>query len=30
VAINPSRVAGPVGEALGKYLGWDIYCHDAA
>ncbi len=30
VAINPSRVAGPVAEALGKYLGWDIYCHDAA
>ncbi len=29
VAISPSRVAGIVGEAFGKYLGWDVYNHDA-
>ncbi len=28
VAINPSRVAGVVQEALGRYLGWDVYNHD--
>ena len=28
VAINPSRVAAVLHEALGKYLGWDVYIHD--
>jgi L-fucose isomerase-like protein len=27
VAINPSQVASAVGEALGKYLGWNVYHH---
>lgn len=27
VAINPGRIAGPVREALGKYLGWSTYLH---
>jgi L-fucose isomerase-like protein len=27
VAINPTRVAAGVKEALGKYLGWDVYHH---
>ena len=27
VAINLSEVAKPVGEALGKYLGWEVYMH---
>lgn len=27
VAINLSQVAGSVEEALGKYLGWDVYHH---
>jgi L-fucose isomerase-like protein len=30
VAINPSRVAGVVQEAFGRYLGWDVYNHDRA
>jgi L-fucose isomerase-like protein len=30
VAINPSRVAGVVQEALAKYLGWDVYNHNSA
>jgi L-fucose isomerase-like protein len=29
VAISPCRVAGIVSEAFGKYLGWDVYDHDA-
>ena len=29
VAVNPSRVAASVNEALGKYMGWDVYYHDA-
>jgi L-fucose isomerase-like protein len=29
VAISPSRVAGIVSEAFDKYLGWDVYDHDA-
>ena len=29
VAANLSRVAKPVQEALAKYLGWDIYFHEA-
>jgi len=28
VAINPTRVAAGVKEALGKYLGWDVYHHE--
>jgi len=28
VAINPTRVAAGVKEALGKYLGWEIYHHE--
>jgi L-fucose isomerase-like protein len=28
VAINPTRVAAGVKEALGKYLGWEIYLHE--
>ncbi len=28
VAISPSRAAGVVQEALGRYLGWDVYNHD--
>jgi L-fucose isomerase-like protein len=28
VAINPTRVAAGVREALGKYLGWDVYLHE--
>jgi len=27
VAINPTRVCTGVNEALGKYLGWDVYRH---
>lgn len=27
VAINPARIAAGVREALGKYLGWDVYHH---
>jgi L-fucose isomerase-like protein len=27
VAVNPARVAAGVKEALGKYLGWDVYYH---
>jgi L-fucose isomerase-like protein len=27
VAVNRSQVAASVGEALGKYLGWDVYHH---
>jgi L-fucose isomerase-like protein len=27
VAINPGRIAGPVREALGRYLGWETYLH---
>jgi L-fucose isomerase-like protein len=29
VAISPSRVGGIVSEAFCKYLGWDVYDHDA-
>jgi L-fucose isomerase-like protein len=29
VALNQSRVAAAVNEALGKYMGWDVYCHGA-
>lgn len=28
VAINPTRVSAGVKEALGKYLGWDVYLHE--
>ena len=28
VAINPTRIAAGVKEALGKYLGWDVYLHE--
>ena len=28
VAINPTRIGLGVREALGKYLGWDIYLHE--
>jgi L-fucose isomerase-like protein len=28
VAINPTRVAAGVKEALSKYLGWEIYHHE--
>jgi L-fucose isomerase-like protein len=27
VAMNMSRCADPVGEALGKYLGWGVHRH---
>jgi len=27
VAVNLSQVAGPIAEALTKYLGWDVYKH---
>jgi L-fucose isomerase-like protein len=27
VAVNPTRIAAGVKEALGKYLGWDVYFH---
>jgi L-fucose isomerase-like protein len=27
VAVNPTRVAGAVKEALSRYLGWDVYHH---
>jgi hypothetical protein len=27
VAINLSHVAAAVNEALGKYMGWDVYYH---
>ncbi|MDR3577450.1 MAG: L-fucose/L-arabinose isomerase family protein [Anaerolineaceae bacterium] len=27
VAINPARLAGTLDEALGKYLGWQVYHH---
>ena len=29
VAINLSQTASAVREALGKYMGWDVYCHRA-
>ncbi len=29
VAVNPARIAAGVQEALGKYLGWEVYRHDA-
>ncbi len=29
VAINPSQVSAAVDEALSKYLGWEVYNHDA-
>jgi L-fucose isomerase-like protein len=29
VAINPSRVGAAVNEAFSRYLGWDVYNHDA-
>ena len=29
VAISPSRTAAVVQEAFTKYLGWDVYNHDA-
>jgi len=29
VAINPSQVGGAVAEAFDKYLGWEVYHHDA-
>jgi len=29
VAVNRSQVAGAVNEALGKYMGWDVYYHTA-
>jgi len=29
VAVNRSQVAAAVSEALGKYLGWDVYYHGA-
>lgn len=29
VAINLSQTAVALNEALGKYLGWDVYCHRA-
>ncbi len=29
VAINQSQVAAAVSEALGKYMGWDVYYHGA-
>jgi L-fucose isomerase-like protein len=28
VAINPTRIAAGVSEALSKYLGWDVYRHE--
>jgi L-fucose isomerase-like protein len=28
VAINPSRIAAGVKEALSKYLGWEVYLHE--
>lgn len=28
VAINPTRISAGVKEALGNYLGWDIYLHE--
>ena len=27
VAVNPTLVAAGVKEALGKYLGWEVYHH---
>jgi L-fucose isomerase-like protein len=27
VSVNPTRVAAALNEALGKYLGWDVYRH---
>ena len=27
VSVNPTRVAGALEEALGKYMGWDVYRH---
>ena len=29
VAVNPSQVAGVLEEAFDKYLGWDVYHHQA-
>jgi L-fucose isomerase-like protein len=28
VAINPARISNGVKEALGKYLGWEVYLHE--
>jgi L-fucose isomerase-like protein len=28
VAINPTHIAAGVNEALTKYFGWDVYCHE--
>jgi len=28
VAVNPTRISAGVKEALGKYLGWDVYLHE--
>jgi L-fucose isomerase-like protein len=28
VAVNPTRIAAGVKEALSKYLGWDVYLHE--
>ena len=28
VAINPTRMAAGLKEALSKYLGWDVYLHE--
>ncbi len=28
VAVNPAPVAAGTREALSKYLGWDVYCHE--
>jgi L-fucose isomerase-like protein len=28
VAVNPARLSAGVREALGKYLGWDVYLHE--
>jgi L-fucose isomerase-like protein len=30
VAINPSQMAAALNEALGKYMGWDVYFHRGA
>ncbi|MGA2262020.1 MAG: L-fucose/L-arabinose isomerase family protein [Acidobacteriota bacterium] len=28
VAVNPTSIAAGVKEALSKYLGWEVYCHE--
>lgn len=28
VAVNPTRLAAGTREALSKYLGWEVYCHE--